>query len=128
VAKRQFVYKFFSSPDPVGSEFDCQAAVQQVRNACQALYFIFLKGYKTGLEAYWNRSVEKGKEEGKERDSTPGWRNAMTMARNALEESVSAWEQYGRGEREEAICSADRALEFLTERYFISPFLAVYLG
>jgi hypothetical protein len=76
-----------SNPELVGSEFDCRAAVQQLRNACQALYFVFLKGFKAGLEAYWNRSIEKGKEEG---ESTPGWRNAMVMAGKALEESVSA--------------------------------------
>jgi hypothetical protein len=94
----------------VGSEFDCRAAVQQLRNACQALYSVFLKGFKAGLEPYWNRSIEKGKEEG---ESTPGWRNAMIMAGKALEESVSAWEKYGRGEREEAIRSANAAWSFL---------------
>ena len=115
-----------SNPELVGSEFDCRAAVQQLRNACQALYFVFLKGYKTGLDAYWNRSIEKSKEEGKERDSTPGWHNAMVMAGKALEESVSAWQKYERGEREEAIRLANAGLEFVTARYFIPSFLGVY--
>jgi len=30
-----------------------------------------LSGYQSGLEASWNRSVERGKAQGKGRDSTP---------------------------------------------------------
>jgi hypothetical protein len=98
-------------------EFDCRSAVKLVRSACDALYFVFLKGYKTGLEAYWNRSIERGKAEGKERTSTPGWHNAMVAAGKALDEAVSAWDKHNKGDREAAIQSADRALSLLTERY-----------
>jgi hypothetical protein len=26
---------------------------------CESLYYVFLSGYQSGLEAYWNRSVER---------------------------------------------------------------------
>ena len=60
------------------------ASVRQVRRTCDSLYYIFLHGYQSGLEAYWNRSLERAKSEGEARGSTPGWHNATVLARKAL--------------------------------------------
>jgi len=55
---------------------DPQTFYRQIRITCDTLYCVFLSGYQSGLEAYWNRSMERGKAEGKGRDSTPGWYKA----------------------------------------------------
>jgi hypothetical protein len=98
-----------------GRHYDCQKAVREVRHSCEALYFVFLKGYKSGLDAFRRRSIEKAKQEGRERDSTPGWHNAMVMAGKAIDEAVLAWEKHDKGECEDAASSAERALQFLVE-------------
>ena len=107
----------------------CQAKVREIRNACDCLYFVFLRGYQSGLEAYWTRSVERGKAAGKERTSTPGWDKAKIMAGKALEEAISAWNQHHKGKLAESKASAERALQFLTQRYkprCVSSLVAVY--
>jgi len=53
-----------------------ESFIRRLRRACDALYYVFLSGYRSGLEAYWKSSVEKAKAQGKARDSTPGWYNA----------------------------------------------------
>jgi len=98
---------------------DYRAYVRQVRRTCDALYYVFLRGYTTGLEAYWNRSVERGKSQGEGRESTPGWYNATVMAKRALGEAVSAWNLHQEGELEESKVSAEKALQFLIERYVL---------
>jgi hypothetical protein len=89
---------------------------------CDSLYYVFLNGYQSGLEAYWNRSVEKGKAQGEGRQLTPGWHRAKELARGALEEAKSAWNQYRDGELEESKTSAERAVQFLAERYMLRWF------
>src|SRR5437773_12336286 len=44
---------------------DLQTFFRQIRIACDSLYYVFLSGYVSGLEAYWDRSIERGKAEGK---------------------------------------------------------------
>jgi hypothetical protein len=96
---------------------DPRTFVRQIRNTCESLYYVFLSGYQSGLEAYWNRSVEKGKAQGEGRQSTPGWHRAKELAREALEEAKSAWNQYHDCELVESKTSAERAVQFLAERY-----------
>jgi hypothetical protein len=103
---------------------DFHAFVRQIRNTCDSLYYVFLSAYQSGLEAYWNRSMEKGKAQGKGRESTPGWHRAKVLAREALEEAKSAWNQYHDGKLVESKTSAERAVQKLAERYmccFPSP-------
>ena len=96
---------------------DRRTHVRQIRRICDSLYYVFLSGYEAGLKAYWNRSLERGKSQGKGRESTPGWHNAKVMARRALEEAVSAWAQYHEDRLEESRISAEKAHQFLIERY-----------
>jgi hypothetical protein len=96
---------------------DPRAFVRQIRNICDSLYYVFLSGYHSGLEAYWNRTVEKGKAQGEGRESTPGWHRAKVLAREALEEAKSAWNRYHDGKLAESKTSAERAVQNLAERY-----------
>jgi hypothetical protein len=93
------------------------AFYQRLRRACDVFYYVFLSGYRTGLEAYWKRSVERGKAEGKVRDSTPGWQKAMVHATEALEEAISAWNLYNEGKLDESKASGEKAVQLLAERY-----------
>ena len=93
------------------------AFYQRLRRACDAFYYVFLSGYRAGLEGYWKRSLEKGKAQGKARDSTPGWQKAMVHATEALEEAISAWNQYNEGKLDESQASAEKAAQLLAERY-----------
>ena len=104
---------------------DPRAFVRQIRNTCDSLYYVFLSGYQSGLEAYWNHSVEKDRAQG--RESTPGWHRAKVLAREALEEAKSAWNQYHDGKLAESKTSAERAVQYLAERYILCrvPFLVV---
>ena len=95
---------------------DPQTFYRQIRNICESLYYVFLSGYRSGLKAYWNRSVERGKAEGKGRYSTPEWYEAKVQARKALKEAISAWDLCHEGKLAESKESAERAAQFLAER------------
>jgi hypothetical protein len=88
--------------------------LRQTRLLCESLYFVFLSGYQAGLEAYWNRSVERSKET--LRESTPKWHVAKVSAEKAVEEAKSAWNLRQEDKYEESEESADRALQFLAVR------------
>ena len=91
--------------------------IRRSRRLCESLYYVFLKGYHTGLEGYWNRSVEKGRSDGKGIDSTPGWVKAKNLARAALEKAQIAWNLGKGGKIDESKVSAEHALELLARRY-----------
>lgn len=59
----------------------------------------------------------KGPRRGKERLSTPGWLKAKAMADEALSTATSAWNQYNNGELGESRKSAEKAVQYLSERY-----------
>ena len=93
---------------------DAKDFLRQTRLLCESLYFVFLSGYQAGLEAHWNRSVERSKET--LRESTPKWHVAKVSAEKALEEAKSAWNLRQEDKYEESEESADRALQFLAAR------------
>jgi hypothetical protein len=97
------------------------AFYQRLRRACDTFYYVFLRGYRTGLEAYWKRSVEKGKAQGK---ATPGWHKAMVHATQALEEAISAWNLYNEGKLVESKASGEKAAQLLADRH-VTPFSLV---
>src|SRR5437763_3495728 len=76
-------HQAISDLDPVN---DTVAFMRQTRLISESLYYVFLNGYRSGLEAYWNRSVERSKSQGTQRQSTPKWYSAIASARKALEE------------------------------------------
>jgi hypothetical protein len=96
---------------------------QRLRRACDTFYYVFLSGYRTGLEAYWKSSVEKGKAEGKTRDSTPGWHKALVHATQALEEATAAWNLYNEGKLDDSEASGEKAAQLLVERYVMRSLL-----
>src|SRR4051794_17313233 len=98
-------------------DVDAKTYYRGLRRICDALYYVFLSGYQSGLEAFWNRSVEKGRSQGKGRLSAPGWNKAKILAKKALEEAVYAWNLYDEGKRKESRESGERAAQFLIERY-----------
>jgi len=98
---------------------------QRLRRACDAFYYVFLSGYRTGLEAYWKSSVEKGKAQGKARDSTPGWHKALVHATEALEEATVAWNLYNEGKIDDSEASGEKAAKLLAERYVMRSLVAV---
>jgi hypothetical protein len=88
--------------------------LRQTRFICDTLYYVFLDGYRSGLEAYWNRSMERGRNA--LRESTPRWHNAKVLAGKALEEAKSAWKLRQEDKLEESNASAETALQYLKAR------------
>jgi len=84
--------------------------LRQTRLLCESFYYVFLSGYRSGLEAYWNRSVERSK------SAPPRWHNATVSAGKALEEAKSAWKLRQEDKLEESKASAEKALQFLVAR------------
>jgi hypothetical protein len=84
------------------------------RLLCESLYYVFLSGYRSGLEAYWNRSVDRDK--AASRESTPKWYGARVSAERALEEAKSAWNLRQKDKLKESNASAERA----HRNYFLS--------
>lgn len=101
---------------------DSRTFYRRLRRTCDSLYYVFLSGYQSGLEAYWNRSVERGKAQGKGRDSTPGWHKAKVQAGKALKEAMSAWDLFYEDKVTESKNSAKRAVQFLAESVKEAPF------
>jgi hypothetical protein len=89
-------------------------SLRQTRLLCDSLYYVFLSGYRSGLEAYWNRSLERSKSAS--RKSTPRWYNATVSAGKALEEAKSAWNLRQENKLEESNASAERAIQSLAAR------------
>jgi hypothetical protein len=94
---------------------DPKEFLRQTRLLCESLYFVFLSGYQAGLEAYWNRSLERSKN-ALRRSTPPKWQVAKISAGKALEEAKSAWNLRQENKFEESEVSADRALQFLVAR------------
>jgi len=106
------------------------AFIRQARPLCEALFYVFLDGYRQGLDAYWDLSIKTAKKQGGERPSTPGWFKAETLAKEALNMAVSAWDKREEN-REESKQSAKTALDLLTESsqaasIYIPPLLNHY--
>jgi hypothetical protein len=101
----------------VGAAVDPLSFYRNLRRICDTLYYVFLSGYQSGVEAYWKRSVEKDKTEGKGRESTSDWHKVTVLASKALEEAKSAWNLHNGGKVKESEESAKRAAKFLAERY-----------
>jgi len=99
--------------DPTKPE-DSTDFVRRTRLLCESLYFVFLSGYQAGLEAYWNRSLERSKNA--LGGSAPKWHVGKISAGKALEEAKSAWNLRQENKFEESEVSADRALQFLVAR------------
>jgi hypothetical protein len=98
------------------------------RRLCESLFYVFLDGYRSGLEAYWVRSLERSRSEHRGRESTPMWQNAKTLAGEAIEEAKAAWIQWQENKVEESRTSAKNALDLLAQRYYAVMFPPVTEG
>jgi len=103
--------------DSAEVDLSFETFIKRLRRACDTFYYVFLSGYRSGLEAYWKSSVEKGKAQSKARDSTPGWYTALVHATQALEEAISAWNLYSEGKLDESKASGEKAAQLLAKRY-----------
>lgn len=96
---------------------DRECVIHEIRKICEAVYHDFLKVYIRGLQAYWGVSVETSNQEGKARDSTRRWHNAIERA---LEVQKNAGNMLEDGQVELSIAMALSAAEKLEKRYFSS--------
>ncbi|OXV07632.1 hypothetical protein Egran_04603 [Elaphomyces granulatus] len=110
-----------ANPSSLDSNFNTQQAVLQIRSVCEALYYCFLRAYSTGLGAFWHRSLEKSRSEGKTRDSTPKWGHAVTLSTQALNEALAARVQYERGELDASQETAESAVRTLSQSVNEAP-------
>ena len=116
--KGKFGPRRFHLPVPTGDDDEAhpQRFIGQIRCVSEVLYYIFLVGYVTGLEAHWRRSVAAGEAEGQ---ATPSWHKALDMARECLKEATRASTLRKNGKVIESQEAADRAHQLLIERYHI---------
>ena len=108
-------------PVPTGIDYKTHPDrfVGQNRCVSEVLYYVFLVGYVTGLEAHWNRSVAAGKAEGQPRSSTPTWHKALDLARESLKEATRASMLRKNDKVIESQEAANRAHQLLMERYVL---------
>lgn len=111
----------FQVPVPTGTDYKTHPDrfVGQNRYVSEVIYYVFLVGYVTGLEAHWNRSVAAGKAEGQPRPSTPTWHKALDLARESLKEATRAYMLRKNDKVIESQEAADRAHQLLIERYVL---------
>jgi hypothetical protein len=64
--------------------------LRALRQICEIIFDLLLQSYISSLDAYRNRSVGKGKKEGRPRKSTPEWEAALCFAGDALEKFRAA--------------------------------------
>jgi hypothetical protein len=100
------------------SETDPKLFIPQARLVCESLFYLFLSGYQNSLDAYLERSVENARKQGKDRESTQKWHNALRLANEALDLATSAWDQK-KDDKDNSERSAEKALELIAERYDI---------
>jgi hypothetical protein len=105
------------SPSRWDPNLDTQQAVLQIRSVCEALYYCFLRAFSIGLNAYWNRSIERSKAEDKERDSTSRCKNAVTLSERALEEAKHGRVQYEKGKLAASQTTAENVVKTLVQWY-----------
>jgi hypothetical protein len=80
------------------------------------IFDVMLSAYIAGMKAYYNRSQEKGKNQGSKRPSLDGWDLARRSAERALAEFREAEGQRKRGDLDSADATVGRALLSLQER------------
>jgi hypothetical protein len=114
---------------PESSKPKTRKYVAQIRNACDALYYMFLKAYQNGLQGLWDQSLAKSRATGGQRESTPAWAEAMDFAELAMSKAAAAWDEYDQGSLGHSRESADEALKLLRQRYptYLFP-ICLHLG
>jgi hypothetical protein len=89
----------------------------QARALCESLYYVLLLAYNIGLEAHFNRSIDRPKAKGKGRESIPKWQNAVSLSKEALRLALLAETEWQNKEIEKSKGSAEKAVQLITKRY-----------
>jgi len=98
------------------------ALYSQTRALCESIYYVLLLGYQTGLEAFYNRSIERSKaNKGQGRMSTPKWHNALSLSKEATRMALLAHTQWEDKKIELSISSAEKAVELIAKSVEEAP-------
>jgi hypothetical protein len=90
--------------------------MQSVRIICETIFYIALLGYQNSLNAYYKRSLERGKKTGNSMPSTSICSGSLDHAKEALKNAVDAAVRHTAGEEDKANELALSALSELGER------------
>ena len=88
-----------------------------LRQICEIIFDLLLQSYILSLDAYRNRSVGKGKKEGRLRKSTHEWEEALCFAGDALEKFRAAETMRRYNLPDEANATVQDAMDILKRRY-----------
>jgi hypothetical protein len=95
--------------------------ILSLRPICESIYSCLLLGYRTGMQAYLQRSMKRGSEAKRSRPSTSGWEKALRLADEAFNLAVKATSQALSGDVSSNL-AAEVALSKLAERFVPNPF------
>ena len=109
-------HTILSIPD-LARQSNIEDFVGNIRRICEVLYYVFMTGYISGLEACWKRYSSKGTAEGRSQSSASSWHNALVKAKSALEQAMLACSKREQDKAEESEKLAKIAHELLKERY-----------
>lgn len=87
--------------------------IRALRQICEIIFDLLLQSYISSLDAYRNRSVGKGKKEGRPRKSTHEWEEALNFAGDALEKFRAAEAMRQNNLPDEANTTVQDAIDFL---------------
>lgn len=91
--------------------------IRALRPLCESFYFLLLKGFLAGLEAYIRRARDYGSDGSRNYGSEGQWELALAKAVFARNKSVEAGETAMDGHIQKAERLADEAKALLEERY-----------
>lgn len=83
--------------------------LRSLRPICETFYPLFLRGYISGLQNYYERSVAAAVAQGGPRTSTPAWASAIGAAEDALRMAVDAAEKAHGATKEEVVVAGEMA-------------------
>lgn len=123
-ASQFFLGKFASgyTREPIPTRdpgIDISDFYHDTRTLCESLYYIFLNGYQSGLETYWNHSMQRAKSKGRGTQLAPKWQNAILLAKEAITAAKLGRTEWEENKIEESKKSAEKALEYIAKRYVV---------
>jgi hypothetical protein len=89
--------------------------IRSLRPLCETLFYFFLLTFRTGIEAFLQRSAIRANKDKRPQASTPSWQEALGQARQALELAVEAADKASHQDPA-ADAITDSALEHLQVR------------
>ena len=99
--------------------------IRDLHQICEIIFDLLLQSYILSLDAYLNRSVGKGKKEGRPRKSTHEWEEALCFANDALEKFRAAETKRRDNHPYEANTTVQDAMDILKRRY--DPLMLIHI-